>query len=83
MIIAASCCCGPNEKGDRCRGGSNITDADGRLLAELWDEEGVILADVDPPQALALRAGNPTWQRITAEKVWAGSSCRRSKSKRG
>lgn len=62
MVIAASCCCGPNEQGDLCRGGSNITDADGRLLAELWDEEGLIAAEVDPARALALRAGNP-WYR--------------------
>lgn len=33
-----------------------------RLLAELWDEEGVIAAEVDSARALALRAGNP-WYR--------------------
>ncbi len=62
MIIASSCCCGVNERGDACRGGSNITDADGSLLAELWDEEGVITADVDPEKALDLRERNP-WYR--------------------
>ncbi len=59
MIIAASCCCGPNEAGAPCRGGSNITDADGKLLTEIWDEEGVIVADVDPEKAMELRAENP------------------------
>jgi (R)-amidase len=62
MIIAASCCCGLDEMGDACRGGSNITNADGALLAEIWDREGVITADVDPVAALALRAENP-WYR--------------------
>ena len=62
MIIAASCCCGPDERGRTCRGGSNITDADGTLLAEIWDEEGVILADVSPASALEMRAENP-WYR--------------------
>jgi (R)-amidase len=62
MIVAASCCCGPDERGRPCRGGSNITGADGSLLAEIWDEEGIVLADVSPARALALRAENP-WYR--------------------
>jgi len=62
MIIATSCCCGPNETGEMCGGGSNITDADGRLLAEIWNEEGVIVADVDPTKAMEMRAENP-WYR--------------------
>ena len=45
-----------------CRGGSNITDADGRLLAEVWDREGIAVADVDPARALELRSRNP-WYR--------------------
>ena len=35
MIGAISCCCGLDEKGMVCRGGSNITDADGSLLTEI------------------------------------------------
>jgi predicted amidohydrolase len=62
MIIAASCCCGHNEKKEVCRGGSNITDADGSLLAEIWDEEGIILADVSPKKALDMRSKNP-WHK--------------------
>ena len=62
MIIAASCCCGPNEAGAECRGGSNITDADGKLLCEIWDREGVIQAEVHPERALEMRATNP-WFR--------------------
>jgi predicted amidohydrolase len=45
-----------------CRGGSNITDANGSLLAEIWDEEGIVLADVFPARALEMRAENP-WYR--------------------
>jgi predicted amidohydrolase len=62
MIIASSCCCGTDEAGRVCRGGSNITDADGKLLVELWDREGVILADVDPDRALRLRESNPRYR---------------------
>ena len=67
MIVAASCCCGPNEVGKECRGGSNITDADGELLSEIWDREGVILADVSPARALALRAENPWYRGLRPE----------------
>ena len=62
MIIAASCCCGPDEVGNICRGGSNITDADGSLLSEIWDKEGVIVADVDPAKALDMRSKNPWYK---------------------
>ena len=59
IIIASACCCGRNESGNPCRGGSNITDADGTLLAEIWDDEGIITADVDPAKTLELRRANP------------------------
>jgi predicted amidohydrolase len=62
MIIAASCCCGRDESGNLCRGGSNITDATGDLLAEIWDQEGIVMSDVDPAKALTLRTQNP-WYR--------------------
>ena len=62
MIMATSCCCGKNEAGKACRGGSNITDRDGTLLAEIWDQEGVIYADVDPETVAAERGRNP-WFR--------------------
>ncbi|MDA0745598.1 MAG: carbon-nitrogen hydrolase family protein [bacterium] len=62
MIIASSCCCGPNERGNMCRGGSNITDADGTLLSECWDEEDIIVADVSPSKALEFRNKNPWYQ---------------------
>jgi omega-amidase len=62
MIIAASCCCGLDEAGDACRGESNITDATGDLLTEIWDHEGVIIKDVYPDKVRDLRAQNP-WYR--------------------
>jgi predicted amidohydrolase len=62
MIIAASCCCGTDETGAICPGGSNITDANGVLLAEIWNHEGIIVGDVDPGKALELRSRNPWYQ---------------------
>jgi len=59
MIMAVSCCCGPDEKGQICKGGSNITAASGECLAEIWDREGIILYDVNPDNALDLREKNP------------------------
>ena len=59
MIIAASCCCGPDEAGNWCGGGSNITGAGGELLAEIWDREGIIYAEVDPASVPAARAACP------------------------
>jgi predicted amidohydrolase len=59
MIMPAACVCGQNELGYKCRGGSNITNFNGELLAEIWDDEGVIYADVDPAAALAAREKNP------------------------
>jgi predicted amidohydrolase len=58
IILATSCCCGTNERGEACRGGSNIVDADGRLLVELWDREGIIYADVEPGKVMELRRRN-------------------------
>ncbi len=59
MIMAVSCCCGPDEEGRPCPGGSNITDKDGQVLAEIWDREGIIYADVDPAGVPAARAASP------------------------
>lgn len=59
MIIPTSCSCGKNELGEHCRGGSNLTNYDGSLLAEIWDAEGVIYSDVDPGSVPAARKNNP------------------------
>lgn len=59
MIMAASCCCGRNDTEEIYRGGGNITNFDGSVLAEIWDKEGVIFADVDPAGVLSAREQNP------------------------
>ena len=59
MIMAVSCVCGKNELGYKCRGGSNITNHNGGLLAEIWDKEGVIYADVEPGAVPEARGKNP------------------------
>jgi len=62
IIMATSCCCGKNEAGTPCGGGCNVTDKDGSLLAEIWDKEGIIYADVDPNTVPHARNQNP-WFR--------------------
>ena len=62
MIMATSCCCGKDEKGQACRGGSNITDATGKLLSEIWDREGIIVANVRPDKVPAMREQNPEYR---------------------
>ena len=59
MIMATSCCCGRNDTKDLSRGGSNIVNFDGSVLAEIWDNEGVIYADVDPAGVMPARKENP------------------------
>jgi len=59
IILAASCCCGKNDTEHIYRGGSNVTDFDGAVLAEIWDKEGVIFADVTPGKVLSAREQNP------------------------
>ncbi len=62
MIFATACCCGRDELGRACRGGSNLTDASGKLLGEIWDHEGVIATSIFPAKVPALRDNNP-WFR--------------------
>jgi predicted amidohydrolase len=59
MIMPTACCCGHDELSGTCPGGSNITNHDGGLLAEIWGKEGVIYADVNLEEALKERAENP------------------------
>ncbi len=62
IIIATSCCCGRNDTKDLSRGGSNIVNFDGSVMAELWDNEGVIYADVDPSGVTHAREQNPLYR---------------------
>jgi len=59
MNFAVSCCCGEDETGRHCGGGSNITAYDGGLLSEIWDKEGIIYAEVNGNEALHDRQFNP------------------------
>ena len=61
-IIIASCCpCTADKKtGGFYGGGSNVTDARGELLAEIWGAEGILYADVSPEEVQKLRNDN-TW----------------------
>ncbi len=58
IIMATSCCCGLDEQGRECGGGSNITGSDGTLITEIWTKEGIIFADVEPEGVLEERRNN-------------------------
>ena len=59
MIIPTACCCGLNEQGNICSGGSNTTGPKGELIDEIWDREGMIISDVYPGQVAKIRNENP------------------------
>ncbi|MGC4153385.1 MAG: nitrilase-related carbon-nitrogen hydrolase [Propionicimonas sp.] len=62
LAIATSCPCGPDENGDHCPGGSHLIDHRGDVIAQLWDEPGLVVGELDPGQALADRLVNPFYQ---------------------
>lgn len=59
IIIPTACCCGLNEQGNICSGGSNITGSKGELIDEIWDKEGMIISNVYPDQVSNIRNENP------------------------
>jgi predicted amidohydrolase len=67
MIMAVSCCCGKNEEGNPCPGGSNITGPKGELIAEIWNKEGIILGDIYPGQVGHIRNDNPMYNGLRPE----------------
>jgi len=67
MIMAVSCCCGKNEEGDPCPGGSNIAGPEGEAIAEIWDREGIILGDVFPGKVAEMRKKNPWYTGLRPE----------------
>lgn len=67
MIMPTACCCGLNELGYKCEGGSNITGAKGELITEIWDKEGVIIGDVYPGKVAQIRAENPWFTGLNPE----------------
>ena len=62
MIIPSACCCGLNEQGYQCEGGSNITNFNGDLVDEIWDKEGMIMGDVYPGKVQKARKHNPCFK---------------------
>jgi omega-amidase len=64
MIMPVSCCCGKDENGNLCRGGSNITGPRGELISEIWDKEGIIYGDVYPGQVEQIRMNNPWYKGL-------------------
>jgi predicted amidohydrolase len=62
MITATSCCCGPDEAGHACRGGSYIPGANGKLSTAIGNREGIIVTDVSPDNVPAMRAQNPGYR---------------------
>jgi predicted amidohydrolase len=67
MIMAVSCCCGKNEMGYQCRGGSNITGPEGELISEIWDKEGIVYGEVIPGKVPGIRKKNPWYTGIRPE----------------
>lgn len=67
MIIPTACCCGLNELGYQCEGGSNITGAKGELITDIWNKEGLIIADVNPAEVSQIREKNPWFTGLRPE----------------
>jgi predicted amidohydrolase len=67
MIMPVSCCCGTDEQGRQCAGGSNITGPKGELIAEIVDKEGVIFGEVYPGQIGPIREKNPWYTGLRPE----------------
>lgn len=73
LIMLVSCCCGLDEQGKDCPGGSNITGAEGELIAELWDDEGIVISDVFPEYVEQLRRGNYNYRGLRPDVYYYGS----------
>jgi len=61
MIMATCNPCGPYLDGPPFRGGSNIVDETGTLLTDIWDKEGIIVADVFPERVPDVRRNNASF----------------------
>ncbi len=59
MIMAVSCCCGTDELGISCPGGSCIVNQHGMVLGEIWNREGILFAEIDPSGIEIERKKNP------------------------
>ena len=72
MIMATACCCGLNERGLFCEGGSNITGPEGELIREIWEKEGVIMADVYPDKVYEIRDNNYKYKGLRSDLYYYG-----------
>jgi predicted amidohydrolase len=72
MIMPTSCCCGANERGQHCEGGSNITGAKGELIEDIWDKEGIVIQDLYPGEVEAIRKENPLFNGLRPEIYYYG-----------
>jgi predicted amidohydrolase len=52
---------------------------DGSVLAEIWDKEGIIFADVDPTGVLSARELNP-WFHGQRPELYPGAEALRAAS---
>lgn len=73
LIMPTACCCGLNEAGLFCEGGSNITGPKGELITEIWEKEGVILADVYPDKVPGIRDKNVKYKGLRSDLYYYGS----------
>jgi len=72
IIMPTSCCCGIDERGAVCPGGSHITGAKGELISELWDKEGIVISDVYPEHVEQLREQNHRYTGLRPEIYYYG-----------
>jgi predicted amidohydrolase len=67
LYMPTSCCCGLNERGLFCEGASNITGPGGELISELWNDEGIVMADIYPEKVFALRENNYRYKGLRSD----------------
>ncbi len=67
LYMPTSCCCGLNERGLFCEGASNITGPEGELISELWNDEGIVMADIYPEKAFELREKNYKYKGLRSD----------------
>ena len=72
MIMPTACCCGLNERGEECSGGSNITGPKGELLKEIWHNEGILIEDVYPETVTEIRKNNPWYTGLRSDVYYYG-----------
>ena len=69
MMMCVSCCCGTDELGNACPGGSNIVDAAGNVRSVLWESEGILYGTADRDEIMELREKN-FWIRDRREDLY-------------